>query len=171
MTVAECSLMSCVWACFPDRSPHYTWTALNFSVSRMFVCLSVICAVKNRYLSPFRAVLLPAVAELKGQQANSYSMDCMRTTYLHFLKSTLSVQIIYTYGPFTCTSKSPLYQYRSFIHICHLPALQKVHFISTDHLFIWAIYLHLKERTLCTYRPLPIPEKEHLVDVDILSTL
>ena len=26
MTVAECSLMSCMWTCWPDRFPHYAWT-------------------------------------------------------------------------------------------------------------------------------------------------
>ena len=26
-TVAESSLMSCVWACFPNRFPYYAWTA------------------------------------------------------------------------------------------------------------------------------------------------
>ena len=27
MTVAECSLMSCMWTHFPDRFPYYAWTA------------------------------------------------------------------------------------------------------------------------------------------------
>ena len=26
-TMTKCSLTSCVWACFPDRFPHYAWTA------------------------------------------------------------------------------------------------------------------------------------------------
>ena len=36
---------SCVWACFPDRSPHYPWTASSahsdFVRSRVYVCLDV----------------------------------------------------------------------------------------------------------------------------------
>ena len=45
MTVSECSLMSCLWAHFPPRFPHYTWTAQpahsDFVGSRVYVCSGV----------------------------------------------------------------------------------------------------------------------------------
>ena len=47
MTVAECSLMSCMWARFPDRLPHYAWTAqsahCNIIGPRVSACLNVTC--------------------------------------------------------------------------------------------------------------------------------
>ena len=47
MTVNECSLMSCMWAHFPDRFPHHTWTAQsvhsNSVGSWVYVWLGVTC--------------------------------------------------------------------------------------------------------------------------------
>ena len=41
MTVATCSLMSCIWARFPDRFPHYTWTAIVSSLQ--LCCVMGVC--------------------------------------------------------------------------------------------------------------------------------
>ena len=52
MIVAECSLMSCRWGCFPGRFPHYAWTAVStysdFVGSRMYTCFGVICHLQFR---------------------------------------------------------------------------------------------------------------------------
>ena len=44
-SVAKCSLTTCMTALFPDRFPHYAWTAqsahLDFAGARVYACLSV----------------------------------------------------------------------------------------------------------------------------------
>ena len=54
-TVAESSPMSCVWARFPDRFPHYAWTAQSahsdFNGSWVYTCLNVTCYLPFRKMA------------------------------------------------------------------------------------------------------------------------
>ena len=47
MTVAKCSLISCVWAHIPVRFPYYAWTAQSahpdFTGPKVYACLGVTC--------------------------------------------------------------------------------------------------------------------------------
>ena len=45
MTVDKCCLTSCIWTRFPDRFPHYAWTAYSAHSfgSRVYACSGVTC--------------------------------------------------------------------------------------------------------------------------------